>query len=72
MVTGMEEAKRKMMEDGEEDKVEDKKEPDEDFKGNESRVSPRDKTGDDVMNEIDNEAFVKSLGTIAYIDFSEF
>lgn len=69
MVTGMEEAKRKALEDVEAE--EEKKEEDKSGIGF-HKDRGLDDIGDEVLNEIDNEAFVKSLGTQAYIDFPEF
>jgi len=85
MVTGMEDAKRKALEDLDEeeeknnDKDKDKssdaiKENNEDKRNKKksSKVNALDMRGDDVQNDIDSEDFIRILGTIAYIDFSEF
>jgi len=74
MATGMEEARRRANLDEEDEKrdasnksnlpLEDEKKRD---RGNHANMQ-----GDDVNNEIDQESYVRLLGTMAYIDFSEF
>lgn len=74
LVTGMDEARRKALNDEEEDEkkqdnsnIDEPRTPDRNLSTHKGNM-----IGDDVENQIDNEAFFRSLGTQAYIDFQEF
>ena len=72
-ITGMDEAKRKNLEE-EEKKLEDDKSHNE-LQGNEEDKEIEQKEPKEVPeieNEVDSEEFIKQMGTEAYIDFSEF
>ena len=67
MATGMEEAKNRNNFEAEEEKKQANKNNREDIEENKNN-SP----SDEIENEIDNENFIRQLGTTPYIDFTEF